>query len=187
LRKNVAKKYYNTCNTAILTSCCSTDSERPHRCCHLPIMAENIDRTPDIPYTFHFPQKLSLPWGIRSLNIVHPSPYSKWHLDRFSRLCRTHVVINTQRDTQTTLHKVSKLNYTGIAVRNVTLPHRYGNSHAICDNTVLPATRQSDIPAEVGTRLGDHGRMQGFVDLVGWYTRPQIVTSVTTGRVLCFV
>ena len=28
------------------------------------------------------------------------------------------------------------------AVSNVTLPHRYGNSRAIWDHTVLPATRQ---------------------------------------------
>jgi len=34
-----------------LTGCCSTDSERPHRCCHLPNKVENIDRKPDIPYT----------------------------------------------------------------------------------------------------------------------------------------
>jgi len=32
--------------------------------------------------------------------------------------------------------------YMGTEVRDVTLPHRYGNSHAICDHTVLPATRQ---------------------------------------------
>jgi len=31
---------------------------------------------------------------------------------------------------------------TGIAVRNVTLPHRYGSSRAIWDLTVLPATWQ---------------------------------------------
>ena len=35
-----------------------------------------------------------------------------------------------------------KVNYTGIAVRNVTVPHRCGNSHATRDHTVLPATRQ---------------------------------------------
>jgi len=36
----------------------------------------------------------------------------------------------------------SKVMYIGIAVRNVTLPHSYGKSHAIWDHTVLPATRQ---------------------------------------------
>ena len=30
--------------------CFSTDSEMPHRCCHLLNKIENIDRTPDIPY-----------------------------------------------------------------------------------------------------------------------------------------
>ena len=41
------------------------------------------------------------------------------------------------------------------------LPHRYGNSHAIRDHAVLPATRQSLTPAEAGTRLSDPGGMQG--------------------------
>ena len=37
----------------------------------------------------------------------------------------------------------SKVEYTGIAVRNVTLPHRYGNSHdAIRVRTLLLASRQ---------------------------------------------
>jgi len=41
-------------------------------------------------------------------------------------------------------------------------PHRYGNSHAICDHTVLPAIRIPAItPAEAGTRLSDPGGMQG--------------------------
>ena len=31
-----------------ITTCCSTDCEKPHRCCHLPNYVENIDRTPDI-------------------------------------------------------------------------------------------------------------------------------------------
>ena len=45
-------------------------------------------------------------------------------------------------------------------------PHRYGNSHAIWDHTVLPATLhgRGDIPAvtptEAGTRLSDPGGMQ---------------------------
>jgi len=50
-----------------------------------------------------------------------------------------------------------------IAVRKK--PHRYGNSRAICDHTVLPATRRGDIPAftpaEAGTRSSDPGGMQG--------------------------
>ena len=37
------------------TSCRSTDSERPHRCCHLPNKVENIDRRRDIPYTLQWP------------------------------------------------------------------------------------------------------------------------------------
>ena len=37
--------------TQLLSGCCSTDSNRPHDCCHLLNKAENIDRVPDIPYT----------------------------------------------------------------------------------------------------------------------------------------
>jgi len=36
----------------------------------------------------------------------------------------------------------SKVKYTDIAKFAGHLPHRYGNSHAIWDHTVLPATRQ---------------------------------------------
>ena len=43
-------------------------------------------------------------------------------------------------------------------------PHRYGNSHATWNHTVLPAGR-GDIPAvtpaEAGTQLSDPGGMQG--------------------------
>ena len=35
-----------------------------------------------------------------------------------------------------------KVKYTGVAVCSVTRPHRDGNSRAIWDHTVLPATRQ---------------------------------------------
>jgi len=37
---------------------------------------------------------------------------------------------------------VTRVSNRCIAVRTVTLPHRYGNSHATWDHTVLPATRQ---------------------------------------------
>ena len=41
---------------AIETSCCSTDSERPYRCCHLPNKVENIDHTPNVLCTWHEPE-----------------------------------------------------------------------------------------------------------------------------------
>jgi len=59
----------------------------------------------------------------------------------------------------------------GIAVRNVTLPHRYTGTHMPHGITqcYLPPDRD-DIPAftpaEAGTRLSDPGGMQGWVDLV---------------------
>jgi len=42
-----------------------------------------------------------------------------------------------------TLYTAQSVNVGNIAVRSVTSPHRYGNSHAIWDHTVLPATRQT--------------------------------------------
>jgi len=79
----------------------------------------------------------------------------------------------------------------GIAVCRQACHHRYGNSHAIWDHTVLPATRpwsfcktcvamkfvddddgRGDIPAftpaKAGTQFSDPGGMQGWVDLGGW-------------------
>ena len=52
------------------------------------------------------------------------------------------------------------------AVRRKVAAHRYGNSRATCDRTVLPAAGgRGDIPAltpaEAGTRLGDPGGMRG--------------------------
>jgi len=41
-----------------------------------------------------------------------------------------------------TLWGISNVKYTNIAVRSVTLPHQYENSHAVWDLTVLPTTRQ---------------------------------------------
>ena len=60
---------------ALITSCCSTDSERPHRCCCLlPNKVENINRTPEITYTLQwagslcplncpFPEDRGLSWA----------------------------------------------------------------------------------------------------------------------------
>jgi len=68
-------------------------SERPHRCCHLPNMVENIDRTP-ILYNGQgdslFSRKLPFPWGgvgpieymVPCLTRVH---IGRWHHDRFIR------------------------------------------------------------------------------------------------------
>jgi len=48
-------------------SCCSTDSERPHSCCHFPNKVENVDRTPDISCTLQYAGRCPLkecafPW-----------------------------------------------------------------------------------------------------------------------------
>jgi len=60
---------------------------------------------------------------------------------------------------------------TDIAVCWPKLPHRYWNSRAIWDHTLLDLGRD-DIPAftpaEAGTRFSNPGGMQGWVDLVGW-------------------
>ena len=44
-----------------LTSHCSTDSERPHRCCHLPTKVENIDARRIFP--IHYTARLPILWG----------------------------------------------------------------------------------------------------------------------------
>jgi len=43
-----------------MTSYCSTDTERPHRCCHLLNKVENIDHTPDSPCTLQWAGRCSL-------------------------------------------------------------------------------------------------------------------------------
>ena len=68
--------------------------------------------------TIQYTCQYVVPWA-------QPIPDPKRHLDRFSRFCS----------------KVkSKVSKRSIAVSDS--PHRYGNSHAIRDHTVLPATRQ---------------------------------------------
>ena len=51
------------------------------------------------------------------------------------------------------------VNKVGVIINLPSVPHRYGNSHATWDHTVLPATRQRChsrlTPAEAGTRLSD--------------------------------
>jgi len=53
--------------TSGVKTCCSTDSKRPHHCCHLSNEVENIDRTQDIPYNLQwvrrYPPKLPLSTG----------------------------------------------------------------------------------------------------------------------------
>jgi len=60
------------------------------------------------------------------------------HLDRFIRFCMAH---GRDQQTHTQLDRPRHM-YTDIAVRSETLPRHYGNSHAMWDHTVLPATRQ---------------------------------------------
>ena len=61
------------------------------------------------------------------------------------------------------------------------MPQRYGNSRAIWDHTVLPATQQSDIPAftaaQAGTRFSEPVGMQGWVDMVGEGNKQVINTN----------
>ena len=60
--------------------------------------------------------------------------------------------------------------------------HLYGNSHAMWDHTVLPATRQSWHSrlwsiAKAATRLSDPGGMRGWVDPVGWWHTEVVLLS----------
>jgi len=57
-------RYQTQCT---ITSFCSTDSERPHRCCHIQNRVEITDRMPDIPNTLQWDgictPKLPIPLG----------------------------------------------------------------------------------------------------------------------------
>jgi len=48
---------------------------------------------------------------------------------------------------------------------NITLPHHYGNSRALWDHTVLPATIPVLTPAKACTQFSNPRGMQGWVDL----------------------
>jgi len=95
----------------ITSSCCSTDSERSHRC-HLSNNVQNINRMPDIPYILmgqEMPQKLSFPGGDLGPHLMHGflshlTPYPKRHLDLFIRFCRAHGC-DQQTDRQTYIRK----------------------------------------------------------------------------------
>ena len=76
--------------------------------------------------------------------------------------------------------------YTDIAKFAGHLPRRYGNSRAIWDHTVLPATRQrwhSHLyPSTAGTRFSNPRGMQGSVDLAGWrWSSIQVLTGPNVG------
>jgi len=70
--------------------------------------------------------------------------------------------------------------------------HCYGNSLAMWDHTVSPATRQRWhsrlYPSKAGTRFSDLGGMHkaeltklaGYIPI--WYTRPKTVTHLSTNR-----
>ena len=45
---------FTTDMTNTIISWCSTQSERSHRCCHLPNKVENVDRSPNIPFSLFF-------------------------------------------------------------------------------------------------------------------------------------
>ena len=98
-----------------ITSCCSTDSEKQHRCCQLP--NKNIGRKPDSRYslylpvwryppekiaTFHFmgfraPIQYMVPWA-------QPIEPFALRFDRFIRFRRAHDC-DHYTDTQTTEHR----------------------------------------------------------------------------------
>jgi len=93
------------------TSCCSSDSERPHRRCRLLNKVENIDRTPcPSQWAGGVSQNCPFPWGDRApcntLFLYGPlkSTPSR-HLSRFIRFCRARGCNQrTGAHSQTTLH-----------------------------------------------------------------------------------
>ena len=68
--------------------------------------------------------------------------------------------------------------------------HLYGNSHAMWDHTVLPATRQSWHSrlwsiAKAATRLSSLRGMRGWVDPVGWWHTEVVSSSSSSYIRLC--
>jgi len=91
--------------------CCSTDSKRPHRRCHLLNKAENIDRMLGIPYTLQWARKCPYQncpflWEIRAPTYymvppAHPS-ISQTASQLCSQFCRAH---RYDHQTHTQLHR----------------------------------------------------------------------------------
>ena len=91
-----------------LASCCSADSERSHRCCHLSNKVENTDHTSSVLYTLQSvercPQNSTFPWlnagptqAQYVVPCVHPTP--KRQIDWLIRFVGLTIVTNrhTQR------------------------------------------------------------------------------------------
>ena len=125
----------------VKTSCCSSESEKPHRHCHLSNKVDTL--TGDLifpiltmswrchPQTAFFPGHLG-PWFFRP----QPSTQCRKHLDRSIRFCTGHGSADPRS------RYICNSKVYGYSSSQSNLPHRYGNSHAIWDHTVLPATRQ---------------------------------------------
>jgi len=106
------------------------------------------------------------------LKLVHRDAMLSAHLIQLSTKLAQLIVALTTANHAHTLQLRKKSN-TDIAVRHISRhAHRYGNSTAVWNHTVFPATRQrwhSRLnPSKAGTRFSDPGGMQSRVDLVGW-------------------
>ena len=103
-----ANPWINLTHRQLWTSCCSTDSERTHRCCHLLNKVENIDRMPDIFYAFQCAQRCPK---------IAPSPYGKPgpHLTWFIGPIRVHSP-NVRRSAKKRMCSEVSVNILGIHV-----------------------------------------------------------------------
>ena len=84
LKRRIKTSYYYCIGSWLNeTKCYSTDSERPHRCCHLPIKVGSIDRTPNIPctllYSLYSTMGQEMPTKLPFLRGSKPSP-NTWFL-----------------------------------------------------------------------------------------------------------
>ena len=85
-RRTLDRSYTVSAYCAAMSSCCSADSKRPHRCCQLTNTVGNIDHVQDIPITGQWTErcspKLTLSWGPRLIGLYEvpldqPSPRPK--------------------------------------------------------------------------------------------------------------
>jgi len=61
---------------ALQTSCCSTDSERPHRCCHLPNETGSCRIFPILHNEPGMPPLMAFPLGKPGPDLIHMVPFA---------------------------------------------------------------------------------------------------------------
>ena len=149
----------------VKTSCCSSDSEKPHRHCHLSNKVDTL--TGDLIFPI-----LTMSWEMSppklpfSLGIWAPGFLGPNRVHNAGSISIDPFVFAQVMGQQTHDHAISAtVKYTDIAVRSLTcltaagthMPYGITQCYLPPDRGDVPALT----PAEAGTRLSDPGGMQG--------------------------